>query len=375
VVIGVGAVGLGVVGLDRHSDSGLAWGAPGARLSGRIPGQGGGSAGTPVVMLSAVGDIVLGSAPDHLPDTAGGFFDQVSGAVDSDLAMGNLEMSLTDDTGVDTCGAAQETSLVPAAGGSACEGLRLPPEYAGTLRAGGFDLLNMANDHSNDFGSSGYRNTQRALAAEEIQHTGAPDEVTVVEVAGVKVAVVGFSPYSWSNSLLRLDEARDVVRRAATLADLVVVQAHMGAEGPSRAHVKPGEERFQGQDRGDPVAFSHAVIEAGADLVIGHGPKVLRPMEFYRGRLIAYSLGNFAAGGGAVDSAGGLGIGGVLSVSLASDGSFQAGRFLSTVMRDGRPVLDPRQTGGAQLAALTRADFPRTGMRFDGRGGLQRPVG
>ena len=69
---------------------------------------------------------------------------------------------------------------------------------------------------------------------------------------------------------------------------------HGGAEGTNATHVPQGVEKFLGENRGDLRKFSRAVIDAGADLVIGHGPHVLRGMEIYKGRLIAYSLGNFS---------------------------------------------------------------------------------
>src|SRR2546428_6350031 len=72
---------------------------------------------------------------------------------------------------------------------------------------------------------------------------------------------------------------------------------HAGAEGVAYEHVRPGTETFLGENRGNPLAFSHAVIDAGADLVVGSGPHVLRGIEWYRGRLIVYSLGNFGGYG------------------------------------------------------------------------------
>src|SRR4029079_4437742 len=83
-------------------------------------------------------------------------------------------------------------------------------------------------------------------------------------------------------------------RKADRWADLVVVTMHAGAEGSDHQHVRPGNECFLGENRGNSVAFAHSVVRAGADLVVGTGPHVLRGMEWYRGRLIAYSLGNFA---------------------------------------------------------------------------------
>ncbi|SCL14841.1 Poly-gamma-glutamate biosynthesis protein CapA/YwtB (capsule formation), metallophosphatase superfamily [Micromonospora rhizosphaerae] len=343
------------------------------------PGAGGGTAGTPVpnesvqpvdvaektISLSATGDIIMGNAPSRLPANGGkGFFDQVKAALKADLVMGNLEEPLTDDTGTGKCGA----------NASNCFQFRAPPEYAAHLRDAGFELLNQANNHGYDYGPQGYRNTQRALEKYGLQHTGAPDQITVVDVEGVKVAVAGFSSYVWSNSLVDIESAKKVVARAATMADLVVVQVHMGAEGADRTRVKPGTEMFFGENRGDPVRFSHAMIDAGADLVVGHGPHVLRGMEFYQGRLIAYSLGNFAGGGKSLNSDGRLGWGGVLKVSLKPDGSFAGGTFTSTYLNAvGRPTMDPDDRGLGLVRQVSRADFPEAGARLDAAGRITAP--
>jgi poly-gamma-glutamate capsule biosynthesis protein CapA/YwtB (metallophosphatase superfamily) len=160
------------------------------------------------------------------------------------------------------------------------------------------------------------------------------------------------------------------------MADLVVVQVHMGAEGADRSHVKPGTEMFFGENRGDPIRFSHAVIDAGADLVIGHGPHVLRGMEFYKGRLIAYSLGNFAGGGKSLNSSGRLGWGGVLKVSLTAEGRFVGGQFTSTRMNSvGRPAIDRQDQGLGLVREMSGADFPKTGARVDDSGKISAPAG
>ncbi|TDB73366.1 CapA family protein [Micromonospora sp. KC723] len=322
-------------------------------------------AARPAISLSATGDIVMGNAPSRLPANGGkGFFDEVADALSADLVMGNLEEPLTDDTGTGKC----------APDSTACYQFRAPPGYAAHLRAAGFQLLNQANNHGYDYGARGYANTQKALEEHGLKHTGAPDQITVVDVKGVKVAVAGFSSYAWSNSLTDIDAATAVVEKAATMADLVVVQVHMGAEGADKTRVKPGTEIFYGENRGDPVKFSHAVIEAGADLVVGHGPHVLRGMEFHQGRLIAYSLGNFAGGGRSLNPSGRLGWGGVLKVSLHPDGSFVDGSFTSTRMNSvGKPTMDPANQGLGLVRQLSRGDFPNTGARFDADGTISAP--
>jgi poly-gamma-glutamate capsule biosynthesis protein CapA/YwtB (metallophosphatase superfamily) len=319
------------------------------------------------ISMSATGDIIMGNAPNRLPSAGGkGFFAGVRKALAADLVMGNLEEPLTEDTGHGKCGA----------GSTSCHQFRAPPGYAAHLREAGFELLNQANNHGHDYGASGYRNTQEALEEHGLLHTGAPDQITVADVEGVKVAVVGFSSYPWSNSLIDIDEAKRVVQKAAEKADLVVVQVHMGAEGSDRTRVKPGTEMFLGENRGDPVRFSHAVIDAGADLVVGHGPHVLRGMEFYKGRLIAYSLGNFAGGAGTLSGAGRLGWGAVLKVSLRTDGTFTSGQFISTVMNGaGKPTMDERKRGLDLVADLSTKDFPDTGARISPDGDITPPAG
>ncbi|MGR6322582.1 CapA family protein [Micromonospora soli] len=319
------------------------------------------------ISLAATGDVIMGNAPNRLPAGDGaGFFDDVKAALKGDLVMGNLEEPLTEDTGAGKCGPNPQN----------CYQFRAPPEYAAHLKDAGFQLLNQANNHGYDYGPKGYQNTQRALEEHGLEHTGAPDQITVVEVEGVTVAVAGFSSYVWSNSLVDIEAAKRVVAKAATMADLVVVQVHMGAEGADKSRVRPGTELFFGENRGDPIKFSHAVIDAGADLVVGHGPHVLRGMEFYRGRLIAYSLGNFAGGGKSLNSSGRLGWGGVLKVTLKPDGGFVGGTFTSTVMNGvGRPSIDRQHRGLGLVREVTGADFPRTGAKLDGAGRISAPTG
>ena len=126
-----------------------------------------------------------------------------------------------------------------------------------------------------------------------------------------------------------------------------------------------GHESFYGEDRGDLRSFTRAVIGAGADLVLGHGPHVLRGMEVVDGRLVVYSMGNFATYG-RFDLSGPLGFTVLLEVSLAEDGRFAGGKLVPT-KQEGKGVPFPDDTGrGAKLVRqLTQADFPKTGVRID----------
>jgi len=238
------------------------------------------------IAIAAVGDVVMGSTPSLPPDGGAGFFADVDAQLAGDVVLGNLEGTLSTG-GASKCGA----------GSDHCFAFHTPPSYARRLAKAGFTVLNLANNHAYDYGAEGQAETLRALDRRGLLHTGRPGEIAIQRVGRVQVAVLGFAPYPWAQSLLDVPAAKRLVRRAARKADLVLVVMHAGAEGSDRQHVPHGPETFLGEPRGDSRAFAHAVVDAGADLVVGSGPHVLRGIEWYRGRLIAYSLGNFAGYG------------------------------------------------------------------------------
>jgi poly-gamma-glutamate capsule biosynthesis protein CapA/YwtB (metallophosphatase superfamily) len=192
----------------------------------------------------------------------------------------------------------------------------------------------------------------------------------VVEVKGVKVAVLGFSSYAWSQSIVDIEAGAALVRKAKGRAELVVVQMHAGGEGADKTHVRPGTEMFLGENRGDPIKFARAVVDAGADLVVGHGPHVMRGMEFYKGKLIAYSLGNFA-GYKALTTTGVVGVGGVLKVTLRKDGSYVTGSLVPTRMvAPGLPRMDAGKEALALVRGLSESDLPATAARIGDDGSI-----
>jgi hypothetical protein len=313
------------------------------------------------VTLVAVGDVVMGSTPSLPPDGGAGFFAGVEADLAGDVVLGNLEGTLTDAAG-SKCGR----------GSSNCFAFRTPPSYARWLRQAGFTVLNLANNHAFDFGAAGLRDTVRALDGQGLLHTGRPGEVAYQQVGEVTVAVVGFASYPWAQSLTDIPAARRLVRRADERADLVVVTFHGGAEGRTKQRVLRRTEWFLGENRGNLVAFAHAVVDAGADLVVGHGPHVLRGMEWYRGRLIAYSLGNFA-GYKVFSLDGPLSVSAILRLTLREDGRFESGILVPTELAGpGIPRLDPRERAHGIVRELSRLDFGRRGVAVAPSGVLGR---
>ena len=333
------------------------------------------------VTIAAVGDTMLGSTP-VLPASPATYLSAVRSALRAPVTFGNLEGTLTDQT-TSKCPTPSPTTPRPAPSGSgrspspspppSCFAFRVPPSYATYFRQAGFTVMNHANNHSLDFGYPGLEDTLAALRAAHVANTGLPGQIAVVRRHGVRVAFVGFAPYAYTASMLNVPAARALIRTAAHEADLVVVYMHAGAEGADQTHVTGREEVYDGEDRGNPRSFAHIAVDAGADLVIASGPHVLRGMEFYRHRLIAYSLGNFA---GYQDYSvdGVLGLSAVLRVTLAGDGSFVAARLVPVRLAGaGQPVPDPSGAAIRQVATLSREDFGRRAARISARGMIGPP--
>jgi len=324
--------------------------------------QGGGGASGDGISFAAVGDTDMGDTP-ILPPEPASYLDPVKGELKGDVVFGNLEGTLTDVSEDVKCGGAAPGT---------CFAFRAPPHYAKYLAQAGFTVMNLANNHSFDFGEAGQEETIEALRGAGIEPTGLPAEATIVRAGGKTIAFLGFAPYDYTNSLTDLEGARALIARAREAADLVVVAIHAGAEGSDATHVTGEEEIYLGEDRGNAEEFAHMAVRAGADLVLGSGPHVLRGMEIYRGRLIAYSLGNFS-GYENFSIEGVLGETVVLHATLAPDGSFRSGRLASVRMiEDGRPVPDPEGAGAALVAQLSKEDFGSHGIDLDSEGRFSR---
>jgi len=316
----------------------------------------------PTVTISVVGDTELGNTPQLPPDPTA-YLAPIRRVLAAPIVFGNLEGTLYAGTGSSKCGASA----------TQCYAFRVPTSFARIYRAAGFTVLNSANNHSSDFGEPGLLSTSAALRAAGIAQAGLPDQIAVVHDGALKVAFVDFAPYYSTNNMLEAASAAALIRRARGLADLVVVYMHSGAEGSSASHVTRTTEEFAGENRGNPYAFAHAAIDDGADLVLASGPHVLRGMEFYRGHLVAYSLGDFANYYD-FSSSGTLAMSGILHVTLSSTGRFVAGHFTSLLLSPaGQPRVDPSRAAAAFVNTLSRQDFGASAARIATTGAVEPP--
>jgi len=314
------------------------------------------------VRIAAVGDVMLGTDyPEYrLADDDGLSLlaDAAPFLQAADVAFGNLEGVLMDG------GEPEKVCKDP----SLCYLFRSPARYAGHLKEAGFDVLSLANNHARDFGEPGRDASMAALDQVGIVHSGREGDVASWQQGEYRLAMVAFAPNIGSHSLLDVEGAACLVSGLAADHDLVLVSFHGGAEGVDAMHVGFGEEYYYGEARGNVVRFARTMVDAGADLVIGHGPHVVRAMELYKDRLIAYSLGNFATYYG-ISVSGDKGVAPLLSVSLDEHGRLLEGQVISMVQRrPGGPVPDPSLRAYDSIRRLTQSDFAGGGVIFTGDG-------
>lgn len=164
---------------------------------------------------------------------------------------------------------------------------KAPPEYAGILSSGNVEAVNMANNHSHDYGEQSYTDTLSALDNEGIVHFGY-EETAVMDVKGIKVGLVGI--YELNDHLERTQQVKDNIAKVKEEgAQLIIVIFHWGNE---KEEVPDSNQTTLGR----------LAIDEGADLVCGHHPHVLQGIETYKGKNIVYSLGNFCFGGNSYPS-------------------------------------------------------------------------
>jgi len=223
----------------------------------------------PTLTLALVGDVMLGRGVAQALDgdweaAFAGVQPWLEGA---DLAWANLESPLT--------------SAPPVGDGY---DLRAPPEAVAALRAAGFDVVSLANNHALDGGEVGLRETVDTLRAAGMAPLVDWEIAALVDCSSMyqSTDVPIYRGLAFDDSVVPLDleAVAETVAVAAERADLVLVSIHWGAE-------------YQAAPTSRQRAIAGALAEAGADLIVGHGPHVLQRIEWLGETLVAYSLGNF----------------------------------------------------------------------------------
>jgi hypothetical protein len=319
------------------------------------------------ITIIGVGDIMLGTSypGGYLPpDDGRNNLTAVEKVLqNASITFGNHEGTLFD--GVGTPKQCANPAL--------CYAFKSPERYARYLKRAGFDLMSVANNHSGDFGPEARERTMQVLQAAGIASSGTTEKpFVVVEKGGVKYGLASFAPNYGTQSINNYTEAKRIVSLLDSLCDIVIVSFHGGAEGRTKQHVPKKKEIFLEENRGDVFKFSRAVIDAGADVVFGHGPHVTRAVDLYKGRFIAYSLGNFATYG-RFNLKGAAGIAPIMKVYVDGNGKFLKAQIIATKqIGEGIPVLDADGEVIQKVQQLTKEDFPESRLVIRDNGTVKR---
>ena len=322
------------------------------------------------VRFAFTGDINLGTRTldDGIPPDSGrALFSRARHLLAGDLVVGNFEGVLSDSGKSEKC----------APKSTRCYAFATPTWLAPRLLEAGFTHLNLANNHAMDFGPAGRQHTQGVLRELGLMPYGPLEQVAITPVFRdgrmTLVGLVGFTTYPHAYNLLDLPRSIAIVDSVRPLVDILVVTFHGGAEGTAAVRTGKGAEFLGKEPRGNLRRWARAVIDAGADAVVGHGPHVLRGVEFDRERPVFYSLGNFLTYKG-FNLDGLLGQTTVLELELAGDGGFRSARMPSLLqVPQVGPAPDSTNAAVRLLKRVTRLDFRGTGARIDDDGAVFPP--
>ena len=315
--------------------------------------------------VAMTGDVMMGTTYPSmmLPANNGAdlFRDAKGVLVGADLTVGNLEGAICDG-GKSTKGS-----------GPNSYSFRTPTSYGHLLKEAGFDYMSMANNHANDFGQEGIQSTEKVLKEQGILFSGIAGrtESAVIERKGLKIGLCAFGHNSYTLKHTDLATVGRIVDDLVKRCDLVIVSFHGGAEGRTQRHLPQGGETFLGENRGSLRQLAHFCVDHGADIVYGHGPHVVRGVEVYKGRFIAYSLGNFCTPYN-VSLTGISGYAPVVEISIDKDGQFLNGQihpFLQT--RGVGPRTDKNKSVITEMKRLSESDLPQSQASIDSDGHIR----
>lgn len=316
------------------------------------------------VAIIGVGDIMMGTNfPDerYLPPSDGRLlFQEVDSILqDADVTFGNLEGVVLNE------GGKQKYCKNP----KVCYLFRTPDHYIENLVNAGFDVVSTANNHAGDFGDEGRQNTMNVLDSAGIHHAGLLTKpYTTFMIDGMKYGFAAFAPNTGTSSINNIPRAVEIIQHLDSISDIVIVSFHGGAEGSKYQNVTRETETFYGENRGNVYEFSHTLVEAGADVIFGHGPHVTRAVEVYKDRFIAYSLGNFCTYA-RFNLRGDNGLAPIIKVLTNAKGEFIQAEVTPTIQYSpGGPRLDPQKRVIKKLQELTTKDFPEVPLNIDPTG-------
>ncbi len=309
-----------------------------------------------LISIIGVGDIMLGTNypknPNYLPpnkDCSPLLKDVKSILQNADLTFGNCEGVFSDNISTaKSCGSSKN-----------CYRFSMPEKFADCFVDAGFDVVSIANNHVGDLGSYGRKNTVKVLKSKGINFAGlATHPYTIFKKDGITYGFTAFAPNSGTNRFYDEKNAVKIIKKLNEEADIVIVSMHIGAEGKKYQHITRKTEHFLGQNRGNPYRFARLAIDAGADIVFGHGPHVTRAIDVYKDRFIIYSMGNFATYK-RFNLTGANGVAPIIKLFVTPEGKFDHAQVFSVYQTKANgPKPDSQKRALKLIKQLTKTDIP-----------------
>ncbi|MCD8297155.1 MAG: CapA family protein [Prevotella sp.] len=318
------------------------------------------------LVIALTGDIMMGTTyPDTIlpADEGRQLFSDVKHILRrADVAVGNLEGTLCDRGELEK--KAKQHAYA----------FRTPTEFAPRLKEAGYDFLSMANNHVYDFGMTGVRSTEHLLDSLGISHVGVKwhNRYAIIEKGGIRYGLCAFGHNYYTLKIQDLDAVKAVLDTLKTKTDIIIVSFHGGAEGEDKSHLPYEKEIFFTEDRGSLRDFAHFCIDNGADIVYGHGPHVVRCVEVYKDRFIAYSLGNFCTPY-SISILGKSGYAPVVEAKINKEGEFLSGKIYPFIQyKELGPRYDNSKRVVRQIQKLTAEDMPDSDVEITDEGMIKR---
>lgn len=319
------------------------------------------------ITILGVGDIMLGTnfpSKRYLPENCNIL---ISGIQDitrnADITFGNLEGCISNNASL------QKRCKDP----KKCYAFRMPTKFISCISSLGIDVLSIANNHIWDFGIDGVNETKHSLDSAKIKYAGIINNpYTIFEKDSIIYGFCAFSPNKGTVSIHDLKNAKKIISYLDDTCNIVIASFHGGAEGKNHQHVTREAEIYLGENRGNVYQFAHSLIDAGADIIFGHGPHVTRSIDLYKDRFIIYSLGNFCTYG-RFNLSGVNGFAPIIKISTNIKGEFLHGKITPIKqVESGIVKIDEKKQAIKKIQELLNSDFPESKIQIDNDGNITK---
>jgi poly-gamma-glutamate capsule biosynthesis protein CapA/YwtB (metallophosphatase superfamily) len=228
--------------------------------------------------------------------------------------------------------------------GENCHAFRGDESFAYALKDAGFDFISLVNNHSYDYGDEGLYDTEKVLENFDIPFISQTKPSISIVVNDKRIGILGVSFTPPKKTINDYDFIYYEITKLKQKNDIVILIFHGGSEGSDKTFVTGDFEYLGDENRGNVEKTSKIAIDAGADMVLGSGPHVLRKVEYYKGKPIIYSAGNFVGGNQRLQTKGALGISAIFNIKKI-DSSFRVNITSVLLSKEGVPEIDPLNQG------------------------------